>query len=697
MKKSPIFRQLLLKVILPVIAVFIVSAYLIVRNEIRNFKAMHEEKNKDIAENIYNILQSQDYDLELVESIILNQRIEDKSKLLVDEHLLGIKNIKSINLDSVAEIIGLKAELEDIYIIDRKGVIINTTYDADAGLKTFELFGEEFKKYIEKRFDNRDFDSPKATPESETGKLRKFSYQSTRDGKYIVELGFRSTKANEIVGRTNDKLNRMALKQQSIQSVDLFVGVGDPVSLNNKKAKIKPEHMEIFNEVLLYKNSILSDPKGAEGYTDAHTAFTYENGKRVQYLFSYMPRENTTLYGDSVIRIVSDYSRLDGIIMDAIINYSLIFGVIIILLIVVILFVTRSITNPLNKLVDKVNKISAGNLNERAEEKGAKEIYTLAQHFNTMLDDLEESYNTLEQKVIERTAEISQQKEEIEAQRDQIEGQRDNLAKSNKELEIAYRNIEEQKSNIEDSIHYAKRIQTAILPTSKQIYESFKDHFVLYKPKDIVSGDFYWSARKGNKDIFVVADCTGHGVPGAFMSMIGNTLLNKIVNTNNITKPNEVLDNLRDEVIKSLNQKGSDHESKDGMDVVYCSIDQKKMTVDFAGANNPLFLVRNGELHIYKGDKQPVGYFIAGIRPFTNHHIKVQKGDQIYLFTDGYQDQFGGDHDRKFMTKNFKALLTDIADNDSSEQKEKLDNTIENWMVNSRQIDDILVVGIKIK
>lgn len=605
--------------------------------------------------------------------------------------------MKSLDLDSLSEIVELKSELEDIYIIDKKGIIINTTYAADSNLNTFSKFGDKFRKYVERRFDNRDFDSPKATPESETGRLRKWSYQSTKDGKYIIQLGFLSTKANEIVSRTNDKLNQMALKQHNIKSVDLFVGDKKPVSLNNRSAKIEKEHMEIFQEVLLYKNSILSDPKGAAGYTDAHTAFRYEDGKRVQYLYSYMPRENTNLYRDSVIRIVSDYSRLDGIISDAIIKYSLIFGVIIVLLIIVILFVTRSITNPLNKLVDKVNKISAGNLNERAEEKGAKEIYSLAKHFNTMLDDLEESYNTLEQKVIERTAEISQQKEEIEAQRDQIEGQRDNLARSNKDLELAYRNIEEQKSNIEDSIHYAKRIQTAILPTSKQIYESFKDHFVLYKPKDIVSGDFYWSAKKGNKDIFVVADCTGHGVPGAFMSMIGNTLLNKIVNTNNITKPNEVLDNLRDEVIKSLNQKGSDHESKDGMDVVYCSIDMKKMTADFAGANNPLFLVRDGELHIYKGDKQPVGYFIAGIRPFTNRHIKLKKGDQIYLFTDGYQDQFGGDHDRKFMTKNFKTLLTDIADNDSSEQKEKLDNTIENWMVNSRQIDDILVVGIKIK
>lgn len=698
MKKSTIFKHLLVKVILPILLVFIGSALLIIQNEIDNYIETHGEKNKKIAENIQNILVAQDFELDLIDEG-LGQQMREYSSKLVNEIFKNTDSIEIADLADVREKLYLNSKLVDIYIINSDGIIVNTTFEKDLNMNTFKSFGREFKSFISKVFEDKDFKTDKFSPEKKTTHLRKYSYQSTIDRKYVIELGYYSNKARDITKRTTFKLNEIAQKEDNIISVDLFLGSdGVPIPFNDNKAIVDKQHENIFKEVMLYRYSILTDPRGNPDYTDAIDTIQIEKGKKMHYLYSYIKRENATLFGDAVIRIKSNRSTLDILIKKAIIRYSIIFGVAIIALIIIIMFVTRSITNPLNRLVQKVNRISEGNLHERAEERGSKEIYSLAKHFNLMLDELEESYNNLEQKVIARTAEIYQQKEEIETQRDQIESQRDTLVENNNKLQLAYKNIQEQKNHIEDSIHYAKRIQTAILPTGAILNESLSgEHFVLYKPKDIVSGDFYWVARKDGKTILVVADCTGHGVPGAFMSMIGNTLLNKIINEYGVEHPNDILDRLREEVISALNQKGSDHESKDGMDLVLCSFDFESKSVEFAGAYNPVFQVRNHELIIHKGDKQPIGHFIAGNRPFTNHTIAMESGDMIYMFTDGYQDQFGGPNDKKFMTKRFKKLLTDISHESCSDQKEILNNTIENWMVNTNQIDDILIIGIRIK
>lgn len=696
MKRATIFQLLIVLVIIPVMMVFVGSAYLIVQNEIQSYKKIHGEKNKKIAENIQNILRGQDFELDLIDEG-LSEEMRAISKKLVYEYLAETKAIKKVDLKAIRDELRLNPTLVDIYVIDQNGVIVNTTFDKDINLNTFEAFGNEFKDFLLNLFENKEFKTDKFSPEKKTGILRKYSYQATADAKYIVELGFKSNKAKEITRRTTLQLNEIAAKEDNILSVDLFLGGGEePIPFNNHKAKVSKKHISIFNEVLLYKASILRDTKGDPDYTDAIAIEETEKSQKVHYLYSYIKRANANLFGDSVIRIKSDRSTLDNLISNAILKYTVLFGVIIIVLIVIILIVTKSITNPLDKLVQKVNRISQGNLHERADVKGSKEIYTLADHFNHMLNELEESYNNLEQKVIERTAEISQQKEEIEAQRDQIEDQRDQLVANNKKLKQAYIDIEEQKNHIEDSIHYAKRIQTAILPNGPSLTHAIKEHFILYKPKDIVSGDFYWVAEKNGKSIFVVADCTGHGVPGAFMSMIGNTLLNKIVHEKDDVDTGYILDRLREEVIKALNQKGADHESKDGMDMVVSIFDFKNRKVQFSGAQNPLFIIRNNELIIYKGSKQPIGFFVAGHKPFEIHNIDLEPNDMIYMFTDGYQDQFGGPRDRKFMTKNFKKLLVDINHEACLDQKEILDNTIEDWMFNTNQIDDILIAGIRI-
>ncbi|MFH2094568.1 MAG: tetratricopeptide repeat protein [Bacteroidota bacterium] len=282
-------------------------------------------------------------------------------------------------------------------------------------------------------------------------------------------------------------------------------------------------------------------------------------------------------------------------------------------------------------------------------------------------------------------SEISAQRDEIEAQRDLVVQQRDLIL--------------EQKQDITDSIEYAYRIQSAIFPDPDDIRLILKDFFIFYRPRDIVSGDFYWINKKGKKIIIIAADCTGHGVPGAFMSMLGIAFLNEIVNKENITSPEAILNRLRENIIIALKQHGKTAEQRDGMDVAAIAIDTAGNRLEFCGANNPLYLIKNDDLLEIKGDKMPVSVYYKMI-PFAVQEIEILTGDIIYLFSDGFPDQFGGPQGKKFKYKPFKDLLRNISSEPMFEQKRILEYTFGRWMKSEsyqyEQIDDVLVMGIKI-
>ena len=256
--------------------------------------------------------------------------------------------------------------------------------------------------------------------------------------------------------------------------------------------------------------------------------------------------------------------------------------------------------------------------------------------------------------------------------------------------------IEQKNQSITDSIQYASRIQSAVLPPADFLSDWGFENFVLYKPKDIVSGDFYWGMTKDDKIIVAAADCTGHGVPGAFMSMLGNAFLDEIVNTTEIEDAAMILNRLRNEVINTLKQRGMVGEARDGMDISLCIIDRKKGKLDFAGANNPLYIVRDSNLIKYPADKMPIGIHVTDLSPFTNNKVEIQKGDLLYLFSDGFADQFGGPKGRKFMYKPFQNLLKNINTESLEKQRDILHKTFVEWMGEHDQVDDVLVIGLRI-
>ncbi|MEE4196377.1 MAG: tetratricopeptide repeat protein [Bacteroidales bacterium] len=292
--------------------------------------------------------------------------------------------------------------------------------------------------------------------------------------------------------------------------------------------------------------------------------------------------------------------------------------------------------------------------------------------------------------------EMLKQNEEIETQRDEIEAQRDEIQRQKEFADKQTEYILRQNKDITDSIEYAKHIQVALFPDKLTLQKILRDGFCLFKPKDIVSGDFYWVAEVNGKSVIVGADCTGHGVPGAFMSIIGINFLNEIVFDEHELNPAEILNRLRKKVVKTLVHSNRIEEAKDGMDISLVIIDHENMKLEYAGAYNHLYFIRGHMLEVIKADRMPVGLSAKAMKPFTNHTIDLQPGDLFYMFTDGYADQFGGPLRKKFRIGNLRELLLEIHDKNIQEQKQILYESFINWKGDQPQVDDVLVLGFKI-
>ncbi len=297
--------------------------------------------------------------------------------------------------------------------------------------------------------------------------------------------------------------------------------------------------------------------------------------------------------------------------------------------------------------------------------------------------------------LLNKNFEIQQQKEEIETQNGFLQQQKEEIITQNEDLEIQKAKIEDTHKQITDSINYASRIQKAMLHGESVLEDNFHQYFIIYKPRDVVSGDFYWIKKIRNYIAIVAADCTGHGVPGAFMSMLGISLLNEQVTSRRLDSPGEILDNLRKKIKIYLKQTGKSEETKDGMDMALCLINIENLKAKYSGAYNPLYIVRNNEIIEYKATRNPIGIYLKE-KHFETQSIQLEKDDSIYLFSDGFVDQFGGEKGGKFKSKRFKKILLENTNNSMTEQKQNFENTLTNWQGDFEQVDDILFMGIKI-
>jgi serine phosphatase RsbU (regulator of sigma subunit) len=326
----------------------------------------------------------------------------------------------------------------------------------------------------------------------------------------------------------------------------------------------------------------------------------------------------------------------------------------------------------LNRTTNFSREIGSGNFDHEYQPLSSED--TLGQALLKMRDELRENERILEAKVIERTEQVVKQKAEIE--------------EKNSKLEDLYKNVT-------DSIKYARHIQESILPSGPSIRKLLPEFFIFYRPKDIVSGDFYWFNVKKDSFFISAVDCTGHGVPGAFMSIVGYNHLNQSLEKENVTAAS-LLDGLNQGVSKTLHMASEGYTVKDGMDIALCGVDMKRRKLQFAGAYNPLYIVRDGAFSEIKADKFPIGSYVEDPRDYTNHEIDIQSGDTFYIFTDGYADQFGGPHGKKFMYKKFRDMIMNMQSKTMKEQGVLIEEAMEEWKANTAQIDDILVIGFRI-
>lgn len=653
-RTSTIFRQLILNIIVPVVIALVILAIL---NQYR-VKTTTDQNNKRqnqlITDQIELSLIHQDYGLEGVEKR-LEAELFVQSHHLVNRYFANTGNIETVNLSDIRDSLNMYSKEQDIYIINKQGIIVNTTFEQD---KNFNLFsvGKKFQQYLEGVFKSKEYVSEKFSIELKTGKLKKYTYQPTLDGEYLVQTGTYSNEADKWVNKTKETLTKISKKYRNVKKIDLFIDADTPFSLISSETT--KENTQFIKNIFEKLDTNLSE-----------TVKTREDGRYIETEYIPMKRQNTKLYKRALIEIISDRTDIHVNQRNDILQNIAIFLVTIVLVIFLIYQKTRVITSPIKKLLDNVNRITQGDLSERAEVEGNNEITKLSVKFNSMVERLQTLYNNLEQKVNERTADLNAKKEQLE----------------------------EQKKNIEDSIRYAKRIQNAILPPMDYVKNLFPNSFIYYQSKDIVSGDFYWVNEIKNQKLMAIVDCTGHGVPGAFMSIIGNDQLNHTISKKKHNLPGDILNSLNKGVTNLLRQTKGNTNVKDGMDLSLISIDYDTLQLNYAGAYNSIYIVRNKELIEIKANKFPIGGFINDdLNKFDNIEFQLEKNDMIYMFSDGYADQFGGPKGKKFKSRNMKNLLISISDKDCDEQAKILKQTITDWMEHEEQVDDILVSGIKV-
>ncbi len=583
-------------------------------------------------------------------------------------------------------------------------VVFGATFFAvNDGIKTFEKSNETSSTLIESITPSKEKIAEIRISISESKQLaiQWVNQQSRSDASNKIRL---KTFINKKIPEISDEITRLSKGWEDYENVTLFDSIN----------KLTDQLFVNYQEMMSYLPDL-------ESYDDALNVFqANDKVMEANYIADGIDQrlellqDNFELKEEDLLEKSGEASKKTTAQFEGLRVYWILGALLIILAIVIAVFTTRTIVRPVRYLRKVLIALGKGIMPKRQARVGNDEIGEMSHAMNqlvsalrkttefarevgqsrfdsvyhplseddelghallVMRDELQETEQNLERKVKERTEEVVKQRDEIEKQRGKLQ---------------------ELYKDVTDSIVYAKRLQNTILPSPEKVKKICPGSMVLYKPKDIVSGDFYWFEKINGKSLFAAVDCTGHGVPGAFMSLLGSNGLNSAISDAKIDKPAEILDFLNRSIHESFHKKDEENEVRDGMDVAICSIDYETLTLEYSGANNPLYIIRNGEFLITKPDKMAIGSFVPGEASFTNHTVQLEKGDMIYIFSDGYPDQFGGPRGRKLMYNNFRDYLQ-LAKNEPIEhQEEFLNEKLKAWQGKMDQVDDILLIGLKV-
>lgn len=646
-QRNSILRQLLVNILLPVLGLFLFVFYLTYRYNLTKLENDSREQKANIVAETKNLIAFFDYAMRSHERSFIDRMHQTADSL--QKRFSDVQRPDDLDLYEISRQLGLDTSREHIYLINRKLVIVNTTFPKDLGLDFTKLSSNYFS-FFHDLFKAGRFKEDRFGLEMKTGRIKKYAFLATKDKRYIIELGFYSPEAENLRNLLLTKIESLGKRYPGIEKVHLYLGVKGVPDVN----------MTDKNQIKAYLKC-LETKKPQVLITDNDQTKPIE---QTEYLF--LPVLETKLYAGYILQLNTNNSQEQFLLSELFWRFLIFFLLTGVFLSFVVYIRARKITRPIVQLSEMTKTVNSSNLMEHIAIEGSSELEALSANFNHMIDSLRVSYEGLEEKVAIRTAELYQQKVLVE----------------HKNQEIV------------DSINYARFIQQVLLPSAPEIASYFSDSHVYYAPKDIIAGDFYWFDHVNDTTWFAVADCTGHGVPGAMVSVLCINALHQQLAEDHTIPTGALLDKVRHFVVKTLSK--DQRSVKDGMDISLCAYHHPSKQLQWSGANNPLWLVRNGELTAYLPDKQPIGLYDNAL-PFTTHQIQLETNDLIILFTDGYADQFGGPKGKKYKYAPLKELIVSNAGMPAKELGLVLEETFLAWKGNHEQTDDVCVMVIRIR
>ncbi len=642
---NSIQTQLLVNLLLPALFVLLVVFVIFYRFNIEQLELKTKTNRSNILEETKNLIAFYDHSIRQHENDLIGKmRLQS---FAIQKRLAREENLKKVDLFLLSKEQGIDTNKEHIYLINQNTKIINTTFEKDFGMK-FSDFGKTYISEFARLRAEKKFHEDRFGLESRTGKIKKYSFLPTLDGKYLIELGYYSSQADGYRALLLKQINSLSDRFPGINSSYLYLSVKGV-----RYSKLKGE-----KQVKAYFKC-LNSRKNQEVITDNPKTRQIE---KVEYLF--LPVLKSNIYVGYILQLETDNSEEQKLLSNLFYRFLIIGLVSLFLLFTLIIWRTKKIAKPIQLFSQQTQDISVQNLNQQITVNGSKEINELKESFNAMIQKLKLSYESLEEKVIARTKELNTQKQLVE-----------------------HKNQE-----ITESIQYAKFIQDALLPSEKLVKNGFPNSFIYFQPKDIIAGDFYWYVETTDWNYIAVADCTGHGVPGAMVSILCISSLNEAMAKLNCCEPSELLNLTRQLVVEKLTK---EHYSlKDGMDISILRMNKENKTIQWAGANNPMWIFNGKEIQQFQADKQPVGQF-DGFKSFTTHTYFPKENDLFVLFSDGYADQFGGPKDKKFKYSSLRELISEIAHLPMNEIENQLHQRFSEWKGENEQTDDVCVVGFK--
>lgn len=634
----------MLNILLPVLLIFTGVFFFTYKQAYDQLEKSSLEDRQHILEETENLTRYYDHSMRNHELVFVDDM---KSMAFGLQDKFRNVDPENVNLFQLSKELGIDTNYQHIYIINRKCVIVNTTFPPDLGLD-FTKLNLSYDSFFGKIFEENTFKEDRFGLEMKTGKIKKYAFLPTVDKRYIIELGFYSKEADGYKALLLNTIKNMSKRFKSIEGAELYLGIKGIPDVSMKDKKIIKSYLKCLETG---KNQLLESES--------------KTGNKESIEFCFIPVQDSHLYTGYVLAIKSNNKAQNELLFQLLFYFAISFIGTLIFLIVLIYWRAKRITKPIEQFTKETELITPENLNHQFSIEGSKELQQLSGSFSEMMNNLRVSYEGLEDKVRERTAELVEQKA-----------------------------IVEHKNNeIIDSISYARFIQHALLPNEKEIQQHFPESFVYFEPKDIIAGDFYWFENKGSVSWFAVADCTGHGVPGAMVSVLCINSLNQTLTEHPKATTGLLLDLVREKVVSTFTK--DEGSVKDGMDISIACYHHETKVLQWSGANNPLWIFRGEEVLAFSPNKQPIGQF-ENAKAFDTQEIQLEVNDLLILFSDGYADQFGGPKGKKYKYSPFKEFIYERRNLDISELKEQLRTEFLNWKSETEQTDDVCVMGVRI-